>query len=79
MLQKIIRVGNSAAVVLPQSIRRETGLAPGTQISIERKGKNVVISPSGQKIAKGVNAKFMKMVDEFISDHEDVLRELAKR
>ena len=30
-------------------------------------------------VAKGVDARFMKMADEFIEDHKDVLHDLANR
>jgi len=79
MQQKIIQIGNSAGIVLPKSIREETGLKPGSKVTIEKKGKDIIVSPQAKKLAGGVDAKFMKSVDEFIEEHEDVLKELAKR
>ncbi|HVF69209.1 MAG TPA: AbrB/MazE/SpoVT family DNA-binding domain-containing protein [Xanthomonadales bacterium] len=78
MQQKVIKVGNSAGFILPQSIRQQTGLNPGDKVNIEASNKNVVISPV-KTPSHGVDVKFMKIVDEFINDHDDVLRELAER
>ena len=79
MQQKVIQIGNSAGIVIPQSIRKEVGLKPGSKVTIEKKGDDIVISPQAKKLAGGVDAKFMKSVDEFMEEHEDVLKELAKR
>ncbi len=79
MLQKVIQIGNSSGITLPQSIRQEVGLMPGDNIEIRRKGSQIIISPVKKVKTGGVDAKFMKMVDEFINEHEDVLHELSKR
>lgn len=79
MQQKIIQIGNSSGIILPQSIRQHAGLRLGDRVKIDSKGQDIIISSIKKKKVGGVNPKFMKMVDEFINDHEDVLRELAKK
>lgn len=79
MLQKIRQVGNSAGILIPQEILRELNFRVGDQINVDKKGDKIVIVSPKKKLAKGVDAKFAKMVDEFIEDHKDVLAELAKR
>lgn len=77
MQQTIIRIGNSIGVVIPKSLR--SSLRAGSKVNVDRKGENIVVKPQRKKIAKGVNTKFMKMVDEFMKDHSDVLEDLATR
>lgn len=79
MLQKVIQIGNSLGLILPQKVREELGIKIGDDVTLEKKGQDYVISVSDKKIAGGVDAKFMQMADEFIEDHKDVLQELAKR
>lgn len=79
MMQKLIQIGNSVGVIIPQVFRSEAGLRPGDEVEVKLKGNDVVLSKSKKELAGGVNAKFMKIVDEFITEHEDVLKELAKR
>lgn len=79
MMQKLIQIGNSVGVIIPQVFRSEAGLRPGDEVEVKLKGNDVVLSKSKKELAGGVNAKFIKIVDEFITEHEDVLKELAKR
>lgn len=78
MEQKVISVGNSLAVVIPQLIRKQTGLKAGDGIVIGVKGKQITVS-SVPKKSLGVDIKFIKILDEFINDHKDVLQKLANR
>lgn len=77
MIQKVVRIGNSVGVVIPKGLR--AGLTIGSKVKVVRKKKDIVISPAEDSIARGVDARFMKMVDEFMNDHKDVLKQLAKR
>lgn len=79
MQQTVIQIGNSAGIILPQDLRQETGIKTGDKIMVKRKGSDIILSKVNKNLALGVNAKFAKMVDEFITEHEDALRELAKR
>ncbi len=79
MMQKLIQIGNSVGIIIPQVFRNEAGLKPGDKVEVKLKGNDVVLSRSKRELSGGVNAKFMKIVDEFITEHEDVLNELAKR
>lgn len=82
MQQKVIQIGNSIGAVIPQLLNRDTAIKPGDAIDVQRKGDKFILSPlkkNKRKLAGGVNAKFMKMVDEFVDEHEDVLKKLADR
>lgn len=80
MEQKVIKVGNSMGIILPQLVGREIGIKPGDVLDISLSRKKITLSPKVRRVRSGgVNAQFMRMLDEFIQDHDDVLKELAKR
>lgn len=78
MEQTVVRIGNSVGIIIPQQIRKSTGIKVGDKVLVEEKNKKIGISPI-KKAVGGVNAKFMKMADEFIEEHKDVLQALANR
>ncbi len=73
-----MKIGNSAGVIIPKNLR--SGFPVGTKVSVNKRNGDIVVTPI-KKVAsdKGVDAKFMKMVDDFMKGHKDVLKELAKR
>ena len=71
MIQQTIQIGNSVGVVIPKNILIEKNIKVGDKVQVEIK--------SIKKSVGGVDVKFMKMVDEFIEEHKDVLEQLAKR
>lgn len=79
MQQKIIQVGNSVGFIIPQSLREDLGLQVGDRVRVEKKERKLVVTPVKADLAEGVDASFMKVVDTFMVEHEDVLRALAKR
>ena len=84
MMQKILQVGNSAAVTIPKQFLQEMGLLIGDRIDIRAK-KNppkIEIAPSYQTVLRkksGITAKFVRSVEDFIRVYKPVLEELAKR
>lgn len=77
-IQKTYRNGNSVAVTIPKDYLTELNFTSGSTVSVEKKGRTLVITPHREK-EPVVDAKFMQMVDEFASDHADVLRQLAHK
>ena len=71
MVQQLISIGNSVGVIIPKNILKEKNIKIGDQVELDIK----TIKSS----ASGVDVRFMKMVDEFIEEHKDVLQSLAKR
>jgi len=71
MVQQAIQIGNSIGVIIPKNVLEEKGIKVGDKLQID-------VKPINKSIG-GVDAKFMKMVDEFIEEHKDVLEQLAHR
>lgn len=66
------------AVTIPKDYLKSLGLRDGSQVVVRQRGKELVVAPKKIEKSSGVNVKFMKMVDEFMNEHEDVLEQLAK-
>lgn len=79
MTQRAIQIGNSVGIILPQLLREEVGINVGDEVIVEKRNGQIVLSAPKKKLASDIDAKFAKMVDAFITEHEDVLKELAKR
>lgn len=77
-IQKLYKNGNSVAVTIPKQVLRNQGLRDGTQVVVEERGSEIVLKSAKKGKASDVDVKFMKMVDEFMNEHEDVLEQLAK-
>lgn len=68
MKQKIIRVGNSAAVTIPKKILAEHGLSVGQEAE-------VAISPVEKK--PELSKEFGNWVDQYIKDNRTALEKLS--
>lgn len=79
LTQRLYKNGNSVAVTIPKQYLEELNLHEGSSVVVAKKGSELSIIPQKTTLAKDVDVRFMKMIDEFISDHEDVLKELSKR
>ena len=76
MIQKIIKVGSSAAVTIPKKSLEELSLRIGDSIAVvtNREEKRVTIEP----VAK-VDAKLIAWADKFIEAYRPALEALAKK
>lgn len=77
---RVVQIGNSGGFLVPKETRREMGVRIGEKVSADLKNGKLIISNSTvKKKVSDVDVKFAKIVDEFMDEHEDVLRKLAKR
>ena len=79
LTQKLYKNGNSVAVTIPKEYLRELGLDAGCDVLVKKRGQELIVVPSNKTLAKNVDPKFAQIVDEFITEHEDVLKELSQR
>ncbi len=79
LIQTLYRNGNSIAVTIPRQYLEELDLKEGSEVVVEKQGKELRISTKTKALATGVDIKFMKMLDKFVVDHEDVLQKLATK
>lgn len=79
IVQRIYRNGNSLAITIPQQYLKDLDLQEGSEIVVEKEEDTLRIASKKKILAQDVDIKFMKMLDSFITDHEDVLQNLAKK
>jgi len=79
LVQKLYKNGNSIAVTIPKEFLKELNLRDGSQVTVEKNNHQLIVTAKRKVLAGGIDLKFARMVDEFISDHEDVLQELSNR
>lgn len=78
---KVFKNGNSLAVTVPKTFAHQLSIRSGSSIEWKKTAQGLLLITEKKIKAKahGVDAKFMKMVDEFVNKHADVLQELAKK
>ena len=82
MKQKIIRVGNSAAVTIPKSIFQSANLKIGTAVNMSYKpdaGALVVDFPKKAIKTASASHEFQKWLDMVLVEDKYLLEELAHR
>jgi len=72
MIQKIIRVGNSAAVTIPQSVIKEKKLKVGDNVQVN-------VEPVKKAGKTTLTPEFIKWVDKYIENNRPALDELAHK
>ena len=79
LIQTLYKNGNSVAVTIPRQFLDELNLKEGSEVVVEKKGDELRILSKTKTLAVDIDPKFMQMVDEFVADHEDVLKALANK
>ena len=77
MTQKVLKVGDSAAVTIPRKALEELGLRVGDSINVEidKKKRMVFIEP----VNKTVDKEFLVWTRKFIERYKPALEALAKK
>ena len=76
---KVFKNGNSIAVTIPKAYAHQLSIRDGSRIEWKKIDRGLLLKHTIDPKAAGVTPKFAKMVDDFISEHEDVLQELSHR
>lgn len=76
MIQKVLKVGTSAAVTIPKKSLAELGLRIGDKVSVfaDKKTKRFVVEPT-----EIVDRELIDWTDKFIEKYRPALEELAKK
>lgn len=80
MIQKVIKVGNSAAVTLPREFLQETGIKIGDELIIETNVAAQMFLAKTKKQAGKMNLtpEFYAWLDKISRKYKDVIKELAR-
>lgn len=79
MTQKVIKVGNSAAVVIPKHSLRELGLKPGDSVVVETDSKRSGFFVKSSKKQSKVSRELLDWTEEFIERYRPALEALADK
>lgn len=77
MLQKVIKVGNSAAVTIPKYFLNSAKIKIGDKVFTEfdEETNMIFVSP---KSFKGITPEFVRWTKDYINKNRKALEELAK-
>jgi len=80
MIQKIIKVGNSAAVTIPKSFLKKSGWAVGDELVVEgdAQTKLLLVKEKGSSYNTKITPEFKQWLDEIGNKYADVIKALAK-
>lgn len=80
MTQKVLKVGDSAAVVIPKDILRESGLSVGDLVIVHTKKRGgVSVDPVDKNKLSPEDEKVLKLALDFIERYRSDLEALAKK
>lgn len=81
MFQKIIQVGNSAAVTIPKDFLKNFRLKVGDRVVVQVNPDIAEISIRPQEAKKRISLKpeFLRWLNKFIAEYRPALKELAKK
>ena len=79
MIQKVLRVGKSAAVTIPKGSLEDLGLKIGDEVTVEidKKKRSMLIQPEQKISAK--QKRIAELTQSFIDRYRKDLEELAKK
>ena len=79
MIQKIIRVGNSLGIIIPNEVARKSNLKVGKKVFIDKdpNGSTVLISENANTFKSSVTPDFLKIVNSINKKYGTALRNLA--
>ncbi len=82
MLQKVLKVGSSAAVVIPKKSLKELGIAVGDTVNVSVDERTRKISVQAYVVGTAspvVNPELMAWTRKFIDHYRPALEALAKK
>lgn len=81
MKQKIIKVGNSAAVTIPQEFLKKSGWRIGEKVEVESDSDMgvMVIRDQESTYNTTITPEFKSWLDEISTKYESAIKELAQR
>lgn len=78
-MRKVFKNGNSLAVTVPKAYAHQLNIRDGSEVEWKKTNQGLTLIPQKKIKPAEVDPKFAKMVDEFMDEHEDALRELSTR
>ncbi|MBI2029435.1 AbrB/MazE/SpoVT family DNA-binding domain-containing protein [Candidatus Gottesmanbacteria bacterium] len=79
MIQKIIKVGNSAAITIPKEFLQSANYKIGEEVALEINTpmRTLVVKPKSQAAKKTLTPEFKDWLDGFMEEYQPILEKLA--
>ncbi|RIW31362.1 AbrB/MazE/SpoVT family DNA-binding domain-containing protein [Bacillus salacetis] len=78
--RKVTKIGNSYGITLPAKLLKQVGLAQGDNVQGEVKDGKIVLRKKEQAtLPEGVDAEFMNILNEVITEHDKAFKGLVNR
>jgi len=79
MIQKIIQIGNSIGVIIPQTLAKNS-LKPGDTVYIDKdQSSNMFIINKDKKNFSSITPHFLSVLDRVNKQYSKTFKELARR
>ena len=79
MIQKLLKVGSSAAVTIPKKSLEDLGLKIGDEVRVNVDSNNGVVSIRSKEIIRSGNDKITRLTLSFINRYRKDLERLANK
>ena len=81
MTQKVVKVGSSAAVIIPKRSLEELGIKIGDRVSIatNKKRRNFVVEPVSRRVEQAIDSEVRAWTKKFIARYRPALKALARK
>jgi putative addiction module antidote len=79
--RKVTKVGNSFGIILPPEVMEHLNIKQGgnAHFELDEDGKVIIRKSQSLILPKGIDAEFLIMVDEMISEYDETFKELVDR
>lgn len=79
MEQKVIQIGHSVGVIIPQALQKGSRLNPGEKVVIERDymSDSFIVRKKGNKKHSSITPEFVHIVESVNKKYRKALQELA--
>lgn len=80
MTQKIVRVGNSAAITISKDFLDQINLKIGDDVDVQsdKDLRVMTIKPKGSSAITNITPEFKNWLDSFMAENHSTLKELAQ-
>ena len=80
MIQKVIKVGNSAAVTLPKKVMEDADIKAGDKVNVElNEATDAIVISAASKPMTNLSPDIAQWTKKFIDKNREALEKLANR
>ena len=77
---KVTKIGNSFGITLPTELLKQVGLTQGDDVQVEVKDGNIVLRKKEKiTLPEGIDAEFMDILNDVITEHDKAFKGLVNR